>query len=195
MYYCTVYNKNTAKDSWRAVCSLAYASKADAANYAADLAEQAFDCGAQIDEQNNAYIITGTTHFNIGGFNKTASKTFYYMVNVEDKTSCGYLSSNIEAEEVYIEDGFKFEKRAAKHRGQLSVEYNKEREKINYNLSRFEQEIANETDLTKILTILLKYAGQKTDKQKLIALAVNKIQGGGLVEESDWYNELSDINN
>lgn len=196
MFYCTIYEKYKAKDSWRAVYCLAYASEADAQNYAAALAEQAVDCGAQVDEQDSAYVITGTAHFGIGGFGKNIRNTFYYMVNVEDKSSRFSMSPDTENNEQRIEDGYKFEGRAAKYWDQLSAERDKEREKINYNLSRFEQEVANETDLTKILTLLLKYAGQKTDKQKLIALAVKKIQGETKpTEKNDWYDELSDINN
>lgn len=191
MFYCTIYEKYTAKNSWRAAYCLAYASEADAKNYAATLAEQAVDCGAQVEEHDSAYIITGTTHFCPGGFCNSSRLTFYYMVKVEDKASRFSMSPDNEISEHHIEDGYKFEERATRYRNKLSAERNKEREKINYNLSRFEQEIADETNLTKILTTLLKYAHQKTDKQKLIDLAVKKIQGGN---SSGWYDELSNIN-
>ena len=156
MFYCTIYKKSKIKDSWTATFCLAYASEADAKNFAAVLAEQAVDCGAQVDEQDNAYVITGPAYLGLGGFSKYVRNTFYYLINVEDYTSRFSISPDTEINGRYIEDGYKFEERVAEYRDRVFARHEKEREKINYNLSRFEQEIANETNLTKILTSLLK---------------------------------------
>lgn len=195
MFYCTIYQKYRAKDTWGVVHSLSYASESDAKRYAAALAKQASGYGAQVNELDNAYTITGQTGFNIYGFGRGANK-IYSMISIEDESSKFSMSPGTSAYDGYTTDGFTFEERSAEYSSRLAANRAKEKEKRDYNLSRFEAEIKEENDLTKILTSLLKYAGQKIDKQKLIALAVKKIQGEPVAkEESNWYDELSDINN
>jgi len=205
MFYCTLYKSynrvNTKNKTFELSTCLAYASEIDAEDMKNRLLQQASKAGASIIEDSGNYItFYGSIYFT--GFGFASGKNFgsnLYSIGVEN-TETRFSKLIPETRNTVdlrkILDGADFERKAQGYTQHIKDLKKAEQDKINDNLSRFEQEVANETDLTKILTSLLKYAGQKTDKQKLIALAVKKIQSKtDPAEETDWYNELSDINN
>ena len=205
MFYCTVYksnNKVTAKNkTFELALCLAYPSEVDAKRMRDKMLQQASEAGASIIEDSDAYrTVYGNIFLKIGGIGQSNLGTRIYSIGVETvETRFSRLPEELRKYinlQNAIKDGYEFE-RLTQDYLQKQQEYRQaDQSKINYNLSRFEAEVADITDLGQILKVFLKYAKQKTDKEKLIALTVKKIQSGSKPEEkADWYDELSDINN
>ncbi len=206
MFYCTIYrshNRVNAKNkTFELALCLAYSSAADAEKMKNHLLQQAKEANISVIEALGAYrTIYGDVYLTIGGF--MPSRQYgnnIYSIGVENtETLFSRLpdetrkSINLSAA---VKDGYKYEKITQDYL-QRQQDYRKvEQDKINSNLTRFETEIKDITELDQILRVLLKYAGQKINKEKLIAIAVRKIQGEAQPEKTnDWFDELSDINN
>ena len=210
MFYCTVYtsrNKVTAKNkTFELALCLSYPSEADANRMKDQLLQQAADAGATIIEDSDTYrTVYGNIFLKIGGIGQSNFGTHIYSIGVETvETRFSRLPDEVRKSinlPNAIKDGYRYE-RLTQDYLQNQQEYQQaEQDKVNNNLSRFEAEVADITELDQLLRVFLKYAKQKTDKEKLIALVVKKIQGelqaekARSKESADWYDELSDINN
>ena len=180
---------------------LAYASEADAEKMKNQLLQQAKDAGAEVIEAKGTYrTVYGSMRFNVGGIVRSKLGPRIYSIGVENlSTRFSRLSpeaiKNISLGNV-IKDGYKYEKICQDYLQSQQDQKQAKQDIIDKNLARFETEIADITEVEQILTIFLKYAGQKIDKEKLITLTAKKIQGEPKQEKTnDWFDELSDINN
>ena len=193
MFYCTLYYApSRAFKITKTVFSVYYESKADAERFRDLHINRAKELGATVIEENGYYKITGKIALSVtrlfSAKNKSATNT-YYVIGIEDDETKGSLNPTHRSSS-YI-DGHKYEQSIAGWRKRADERNKAEQEIKDRNLARFEKELKETNDLTTILTLLIKYAGQKTDKDKVIQVAVNKIQGN----TTSWYDELSDINN
>ena len=197
MFYCTLYYaSNKAFKNTKVAFSVHYDSKAEAERFKDLHLDRAKELDATIIEENGYYKIIGkialSTAYLFAATGKYEANA-YYILGVEDEETKFSLEPNRKSN--YSADGHAYEKSIAGWRKHAEQANQAEQDFKNKNLARFEKELEGTNDLTTILTLLVKYAGQKTDKARLIQLAVDKIQGKAQAKEEDWYDELSDINN
>lgn len=202
MFYCTIYksyNRANAKNkTFELERCLAYNSEADAEKMKDQLLQQAKNSGAETIEAFGPYrTVYGATHFVIGGMTPSKLGSRIYSIGVENQST---LFSRLSKEQKaainldqVIMDGHKYEKITQDYLQRQKNQKKAEQDKIDYNLSNFEKEIADILELEQILKVFLKYAEQKVNTEKLIELTVKKIKGEQ-EKTSDWFEELSDIN-
>ena len=210
MFYFVVYKSRPAFHNLRSDIALSYQTVEEAEKFKNYVIDRATECGATISEENGYYKIAGKLALDSTYFFSPYQKDMYYVIGIEtddNKFDLYEPDSSGSVPLTYEKDGLEFEKEMAEAQAFANTYKEKELQKqqqkqeaekqtLNSIIQKFEQEISNETDLTKILTSLVKYARRKNAAEQLIALAVNKIQGDTKpVEEPDWYDELSDINN
>ena len=200
MFYVTLYyTYNKSYKNMKANIALSYASEADAVRFKDYCVNRAKELGAAVVEENGYYKIEGevctdTAYF----FGPSSTDMHYYMIGIETDDTKFVLDTEDENSYSSIrttKKGHEFENMMARFRARREADYEAKYAVINKNLARYEKELETVTDLTDILNVVIKYSKQKTDKAKLIQLAVDKIQGKAPAKEEDWYDELSDINN
>lgn len=199
MFYVTLYyTYNKSYKNMKANIALSYASEADAVRFKDYCVNRAKELGAAVVEENGYYKIEGEVCTDAAYFfDHSSTGMHYYMIGIE--TDDTKFSLDTEDENGYssirtTKDGHEFENMMTKFKAFRQAEYEAKYGVINKNLARYEQELTTVTDLADILRIVIKYSKQKTDKEKLIQLAVDKIQGKAQAKEEDWYDELSEIN-
>ena len=184
MYYCTVYlqpyGRLTPTSIFDLFLCLSYDNKADAENCKQLLVKQALDSGGVIYSEEAGYItLTGPIMFRAQGFTKVTSgnSSSNYKVAVEDETNRFFiLPADAKISELRLKDGFAFERYAAKVRQRKDEERRANKEAADYNLTKFKEEIASMTDLYPVLRSFIRYAAQRTDKEALSLLVIEKIQ-------------------
>lgn len=183
MYYCTiyqqVYGKLTPNSIFELFLCLTYTSKADAENCKQILVRQALDSGGMIySEKNNYTVLTGKLMFRAQGFTRVTSgnSSSNYKIGVEDDvTKFSVLPANTKISDLRIKDGFAFERYAEKAMHRKEETKKAQQAEANYNLAKFEQEIAPMTDLYPVLRSFIRYAAQRTDKEALSQAVIKKI--------------------
>lgn len=184
MYYCTIYlqpyGRLTPNSIFDLFLCLSYPNKADAENCCSNLVRQALNNGGLIYSEQNGYtILTGKIMFRAQGFTRVTSgnSNSNFKIGTEDETSrFSVLPANTNISELRIKDGKEFEKYAEKVRRRKEDEKRAHQEEANYNLAKFEAEIAPMTDLYPILRSFIRYAAQRTDKEALSLVVIKKIQ-------------------
>ena len=183
MYYCTIYlqtyGKLTPNSIFDLFLCLSYLNKADAENCKQNLIQQALDSGGVIYAEKDGYTtLTGKLMFRAQGFTRATSgnSSSNYKVAVEDETNkFSILQDNHSISDLRLKDGLAFEKYAEKVQRRKEETKRAEQEAANYNLAKFEEEIAPMTDLYSVLRSFIRYAAQRTDKEALSLLVIKKI--------------------
>jgi hypothetical protein len=183
MYYCTIYTQTYGKLTPTAVFDLflclSYAYKADAENCKTTLIKQALENGGIIYSEDTSYtILTGNIMFRAQGIIKATSgnSSANFKIGIEDETSRFFiLKNNASISEISLKDGKTFESYAEKVRSRKEEERKIKQEEANYNLAKFEKEIATMTDLYPVLRSFIRYAAQRIDKEALSLAAIKKI--------------------
>ena len=181
MFYCTIYTqkKLSDKNTCEVFLSLSYLDKADAEAYQQKLIQQAIEAGGRTYvTEGNYTTITGKillkptgmvnnrsgNHYRIGIESEAAK---FSIIPVKQRSLIpGYKITDGLAYELYVED-------AAQR--QLT-EHLARQEEVSKNLERFTAEIKPMTDLYNVLRSFVRYSNQKSDKELLAAIAIEKIQ-------------------
>ena len=183
MYYCTIYMQLAGRLSDKSVFDLficlSYLDKADAEHYKQTLIKQALENGGSIYAEEGAYTTltgkiilkpTGMTHNTLNKHYKIGIETEatkFSILPFKAKASIPiYKTTDGLAYEIYVEE-------AAQR--QLT-EYLAREEEVSENLKKFATEIKPMTDLYPVLKSFVKYYNQKSDKEILATIAIEKIQ-------------------
>ena len=196
MYYCTLYMTNKRKtDTFVWLCSK-YNSESDAQNFLDKIIDQARNCGATVDTVDNYFYIAGQLERSTSKIFVKSTGYSYFIAGLETDETLGSKVPEANRAEIYIADGYAIEKMIQGALDRANVYRAKKQKKVNANLLHFSDELDAATDLRSILHSVIKFAGQDTDKEKLIDLAIQKIQSQSTTTKTDsWYDELSDLNN
>lgn len=183
MYYCTIYRqpygKLTPNSIFDLFLCLSYPNKADAENCKQTLVKQALDSGGVIYSEKDGYTtLTGKIMFRAQGFTRVTSgnSSSNFKLAVEDETNRFFiLQNNASISELRLKDGFAFERYAEKAKRRKEEAMKAQQAEANYNLAKFEKEIATMTDLYPVLRSFIRYAAQRTDKEALSQAVIKKI--------------------
>lgn len=183
MYYCTIYlqpyGKLTPNSIFDLFLCLSYYNKADAESCKQTLIIQALESGGVIYSEKENYItLTGKIMFRAQGFTRVTSgnSSSNFKVGLEDETNKFLIlpnKTNISA--LRVKDGKEFERYAEKVRRRKEETKRANKEAADYNLAKFEAEIATMTDLYPVLRSFIRYATQRTDKEALSQAVIKKI--------------------
>lgn len=184
MYYCTIYQQSYGKLTPRSVFDLflclSYSDRTDAERCKQKLVQQALSNGGVIySEENNYTTLTGKIMFRAEGITRVTSgnSSSHYKIGVEDETNRFYiLPADYSISSLRLKDGFTFEQYAENVRRRKEKERKANQDIANYNLNKFENEIAPMTDLYPVLRSFIRYAIQRTDKEALTNIVIKKIQ-------------------
>lgn len=198
MFYCTFYTTFSNRKGTRVFSSYSYDSEHRAQSLLDFALDQARACDATIEVIDGYYYITGKLKMSFGNMfvkDIPSSQTSHYIIGIESDSTLGSLVPNKAKSEISARDGVQAEKIMAHVRERNQAYRAEKQKKNNNNLKRFFSELDATTELKDILRLVIKYAGQGVDKEKLIDIAIQKIQGNiKPVESTSWYDELSDIN-
>ena len=183
MYYCTIYmqlgGRLTDKSVFDLFVCLSYHDKSDAENYKRVLVAQALDSGGTIySEEDNYTTLTGKIILKSTGMVKGSVKK-HYKIGVENETTkFSILPFKVKASipGYKTTDGLAYEVRVEELKNRKLAEKQAKQDEANYNLKKFEAEIESMTELYPVLRSFVRYSNQHTDKEKLAALVVKKIQ-------------------
>ena len=181
MYYCTIYtqSKLSDKNTCEVFLCLSYLDKADAEAYQQKLIQQAIEAGGRTYlTEGNYTTITGKIALKPTGITNNRSGN-HYRIGIESESTKfsiiptkakslipAYKVTDGLAYEIYVED-------AAQR--QLTETLARQ-EEVSKNLEKFTAEIKPMTDLYTVLRSFVKYSNQKSDKELLAAIAIEKIQ-------------------
>lgn len=183
MYYCTIYQQPSGRVTDRATLevfiSLSYQERADAESYKRTLIQQALANGGQIKTDESDYTgLTGKIVFKPTGITANRGKN-HYKIGVETETTkFSLLSLKARASlPIYkTTDGLAYEVRVEELIQRKAAEIKAKQEEASNNLKKFAAEIKPMTDLYPVLRSFVRYSNQHTDKEKLAAVAIKKIQ-------------------
>lgn len=184
MYYCTIYlqpyGRLTPTSVFDLFLCVSYSDKAEAESCKQKLVKQALDSGGEIYAEQNGYItLTGKIMFRAQGFTRVTSgnSSSNFKIAVEDEAGrFSILQDNTSVSNLRLKDGLAFERYAEKVKRRKEDEKKAQQAEANYNLAKFEKEIAPMTDLYTVLRSFIRYAAQRTDKEALSLLVIKKIQ-------------------
>ena len=195
MYYCTLYMTNKRRSDTSAVFCLQYNSESDAQNFLDRIVDQARNCGATIETIDGYFYITGQLERSISRIFVNGTSNSYFIAGLENEETFGSKVPENKRAEIYKTDGFRTEKMMQGALDRHNEYRDKKQKKVNANLLRFSDELEAAADLKSIIRSVIKFARQDTDKEKLIDLAVQKIQNqDASTKTANWYDELSDLN-
>jgi hypothetical protein len=183
MYYCTIYQQPSGRLSDKSIfevfISLSYLDKTDAENYKRTLVEQALENGGSIFSEEGYYTtITGKIIFKPTGIDSNRSNN-HYRIGIETETtkfSVLTFKSKASVPIYKTTDGLAYEVRVEELKQRKFIEKQKKQDEVNYNLKKFAEEIKPMTELYPVLRSFVRYSNQRTDKEKLAAIAIKKIQ-------------------
>ena len=183
MYYCTIYTQPGGRLSDKSIFELAlclsYSDRFDAEKFKQALIQQALDTGGSIYLENDNYTtITGKIIFQPTGITSNRSKNHYKIAIETEVTKFSSLPDKSKSSvPIYkITDGLAYEVRVEELKQRRFVELQIKQTEATNNLKKFEAEIKPMTDLYPVLRSFVRYSNQKTDKEKLAAIAIKKIQ-------------------
>ena len=192
MYYCTLYMANKRKTGTSIWFCFKYNSETDAQMFLDRIIDRAQACGAVIEAVDNHYYITGELEFSTPRIFVKSTHPSCFIVGLETDDTVGSKAPKIDKATIHKSDGPAMEKMIQRALEQENDYKAKKQKKVNANLLRFSNELDTATDLRDILHSVIKFAGQDTDKEKLIDLAIKKIQGQ--TDSVNWYDKLSELN-
>lgn len=202
MFYCTIYATypNGRKDHYYIVLSLKYSTEQEADNFRIWFSDLATKYGLEVKTEGEDITCTGKSTWWYYKFVSGSRSVIKYTLSIETEDT---LHSKYDFSKGYsplhdpVKDGPAFEVKIKEVAARDEAEIKAHQEKLLAPVNRFIEETSNTSDLKVILTSLLKCSRQKCDREALLDAAVKKIQSGSkqIEETSDWYDELSDINN
>ena len=183
MYYCTIYTQAggrlTDKSIFELHMCLSYLDKLDAENYRQVLINQALENGGQLySEEDNYTTVTGKIILKSTGM-ATNRGNNHYKIGIEtDATKFSLLSFKAKASvPIYkTTDGLAYEVRVEELKQRKFTEKQEKLNEASKNLKKFEAEISSMTELYPVLRSFVRYSNQRTDKEKLAAIVIKKIQ-------------------
>lgn len=183
MYYCTIYmqlgGRLTDKSVFDLFICLSYSEKVDAENFKKTLVQQALDNGGSIYSEEDAYTtLTGKIILKSTGMTGGSVKK-HYKIGVEtEATKLSILPFKVKASvpSYKTTDGLAYEVRVEELKQRKFLEKQAKLDEANDNLRKFAAEIKPMTELYQVLRSFVRYSNQRTDKEKLAALAIKKIQ-------------------
>ena len=183
MYYCTIYMQSGGRLSDKSVFELficlSYLDRADAENYRRLLVQQALKQGGSIYSEEGDYItITGKIILKPTGIDTNRGNNHYKIGIETEATKFSVLSfkSKTSVPIYKTTDGLAYEVRVEELRRRKTQELQEKQEEMNYNLEKFASEIKSMKELYPVLRSFVRYSNQRTDKEKLAAIAIKKIQ-------------------
>ncbi len=183
MYYCTIYTTSGGRLSDKSVFELclclSYLDRDEAERYQKILVQQALDNGGQIYLEDKNYItVTGKIIFKPTGITVTRSSNHYKICIENETTKFSVLPAKSKAlVPIYkITDGLAYEVRVEELRQRKLDELKVRQDEATKNLKKFTTEIRPMRDLEAVLRSFVRYSNKKTDKEKLAAVAIKKIQ-------------------
>lgn len=183
MYYCTIYmqlgGRLTDKSVFDLFICLSYQDKTDAEAYRKTLVKQALENGGSIYSEDDAYTtLTGKIILKSTGITGGSVKK-HYKIGVEtDATKFSILPFKVKASipSYKTTDGFAYEVRIEELKQRKFLEKQAIIDEATSNLKKFEVELKSMTELPQVLKTFVKYHNQRTDKEKLAAITIKKIQ-------------------
>lgn len=183
MYYCTIYmqlgGRLTDKSVFDLFVCLSYHDKSDAENYKRTLVSQALEGGGSIyAEEDNYTTLTGKIILKSTGMVKGSVKKHYKIGIETETTKFSILPFKVRATipSYKTTDGLAYEVRVEELKNRKLAEKQVKQDVANYNLQKFEAEIEPMTELYPVLRSFVRYSNQHSDKEKLAALVIEKIQ-------------------
>lgn len=183
MYYCTIYmlpgKRLVDKSVFELSLCLSYLDKADAENYKRLLIQQALKNGGSIhSEEGDCTIISGKIVLKTTGIDSNRSNNHYKIIIETEATKFSALSFKSKASvPIYkITDGLAYEVRVEELKKRKAQEVLEKQEEQNYNVEKFASEIKSMKELYPVLRSFVRYSNMKTNKEKLAAVAIKKIQ-------------------
>jgi hypothetical protein len=182
MYYCTIYQQPSGKQSdkslFELLISLSYLDKADAENYKQVLITQATENGGNIYLEDGAYTtITGKIVFKTTGIDTNRTNNRYKIGIETDSTQFSALTLKAKAAvPIYkTTDGLAYEVRIEELKQRKLNEKQAKQDEAAKNLRKFAAEIKQMTELEPVLRSFVRYSNKRTDKEKLALVAIKKI--------------------
>ena len=183
MYYCTIYmqlgGRLTDKSIFDLFICLSYFARADAEKYQQTLVQQALDNGGSIYSEEDSYTtITGKIILKSTGITSGSTKKHYKIGIETEATKFSILPFKTKASipSYKTTDGLAYEVRVEELKQRKFTEKQAKQNEAENNLKKFEAEISSMTELYPVLRSFVRYSNQRTDKEKLAALAISKIQ-------------------
>ena len=183
MYYCTIYTQPggrlTNKSVFELFICLSYLDKADAENYRQNLVNQALANGGCIfSEEDNYITLSGKIILKPTGMGSNRGNNHYKIGIETEATKFSILSFKAKASvPIYkTTDGLAYEVRVEELKQRKFEEQHAKQEEAANNLKKFAAEIKPMTELCPVLRSFVRYSNQHTDKEKLAAIAIKKIQ-------------------
>ena len=183
MYYCTIYTQLAGRLSDKSVFDLficlSYLDKADAESYKKILIQQALDNGGRIYSEEGDYTtITGKIILKPTGISSNTTNKHYKIGIETEVTKFSILPFKSKASiPIYkTTDGLAYEVRIEELKQRKFLERQVKQSEAENNLKKFEAEIKSMTELYPVLRSFVRYSNQRTDKEKLAALTIKKIQ-------------------
>ena len=183
MYYCTIYmqlsGRLTDKSVFELFICLAYQDRVDAENYKQLIIQQAIDNGGSIYAEEGDYVtLTGKIALKSTGMTRGSVKKHYKIGLETEATKFSILPFKSKASiPIYkTTDGLAYEVRVEELKQRKLQELHAKQDEANQNLKKFAAEIKPMTDLNPVLRSFVRYSNQRTDKEKLAAIAIKKIQ-------------------
>lgn len=183
MYYCTIYVQSGGRLSDKSIFELAiclsYIDRVEAERYQKTLVRQALDNGGQIYLEDKDYTtVTGKIILKPTGIAATRSSNHYKICIENESTKFSMLQAKSKASvPIYkITDGLAYEVRVEELKQRKLDELKLKQDEATRNLKKFAAEIKSMTELYPVLRSFVRYSNQHTDKEKLAAVAIKKIQ-------------------
>ena len=181
MYYCTIYkqSKLSDKNTCEVFLCLSYQDKADAESYQQKLIQQAIEAGGRTYvTEGNYTTITGKILLKPTGITNNRSGNHYRIGVESESTKFSIIPAKAKSliPAYKVTDGLAYELYVEDAAQRQLTEYLAREEVVNENLKKFTEEIKLMTDLYPVLRSFVKYSNQKSDKEVLTAIAINKIQ-------------------
>lgn len=182
MYYCTIYTqlggRLTNKSVFDLFICLAYQDRTDAENYKQILIKQALEHGGSIYSEEGEYTtITGKIVLKPTGVTSHTSNKHYKIGIETEATRFSILSFKVKNSiPIYkTTDGLAYEVRVEELKQRKLKEMQAKKAEANYNTDKFKKEISSMTELYPVLRSFVRYSNQRSDKEKLAAIAIKKI--------------------
>ena len=181
MFYCTIYKqaKLSDKNTCEVFLCLSYLDKADAESYQQKLIQQAIEAGGRTYvTEGNYTTITGKILLKPTGITNNRGGN-HYRIGVESElTKFSIIPAKAKSliPAYKVTDGLAYEIYVEEAQQRQLNETLARQEEVSTNLTKFTEEIKPMTDLYAVLRSFVKYHNQKSDKELLAAIAIEKIQ-------------------
>jgi hypothetical protein len=181
MFYCTIYKqaKISDKNTCEVVICLSYLDRLAAENYQQKLIQQAIEAGGRTYvTEGNYTAISGKISLKPSGIVSNLRGNHYIIGIESDSSKFSIISTKAKAQipAYKITDGLAYDLYVKEVTQRQQDEHLARQEELSENLKKFAAEIKPMTELYPVLKSFVKYYNQKSDKERLAAIAIGKIQ-------------------